>query len=200
MDDDYPFLAQRCQEAIEGIAFAVDELAPPLMEAASCITQGFLQDARLFTCGSGPDAALAQLLASRMLAGFEQERPALPAIALAADSASFGSLSGRHGLDEVFAQSLRALGHSGDILLCICSGSASGGLLRALEVARERGMAIIAFTGSGDHSLAGALQVDDVLLPCRGNNQARVTELQILALHLLCELVERNLFGHYHGS
>ncbi|WP_460587404.1 D-sedoheptulose-7-phosphate isomerase [Haliea atlantica] len=200
MDDDYPFLAQRCQEAIEGIAFAVDELAPPLVEAAACITQAFLQEGRLFTCGNGPDAALAQLIASRMLAGFEQERPALPAMALAADSSSLGSLASRHGLDEVFAQSLRALAHSGDILLCICSGSVGGNLLRALEVARERDMTIVVLSSARDGSLADKVEPGEVLLPCAGNTLARVTELQILALHLLCELVERNLFGHYHGN
>lgn len=200
MDDDYPFLAQRCQEAIEGIAFAVDELAPPLVEAAACITQAFLQEGRLFVCGNGADAALAQLLAARMLAGFEQERPALPAIALAADSSSLGSLASRHGPDEIFAQSLRALAHSGDILLCICSGAAAGNLLRALDVARERAMTIIVLSGARDGSLARATEAGEVLLSCTGNSLARVTELQMLSLHLLCELVERNLFGHYHGS
>lgn len=200
MDDDYPFLAERCQEAIDGIAFAVDELAPPLMEAAACITQAFLQEGRLFTCGNGPDAALAQLVATRMLVGFEQERPALPAMALAADSGSFSGLATRHGMDEVFAQSLRALGHAGDILLCICSGDAAGNILRALEVARETNMTVIALSSPGDVSLTMAMQADEIILQCNGNCMARVTELQTLALHLLCELVERNIFGHYHGS
>jgi len=196
--DYYQIIANNFQATIETIALSVDQLAEPIADASQMMTQALLEDHKILACGNGADAALAQLLTSNLLNHFARERPALPALTLAGDSASITAIAHSDGLEETFSRQVRALGQPGDILLCISSSVAAGNIARAMQAARERDMSIIILSNGADTELTGLLAAADIELPVSAARRASVVELHTMVLHALCELVDHNLFGPDH--
>ena len=85
---------------------SVDLLANRWPKVAALLTSALLADRKIIACGNGPDAALAQLFASKLLDRFEQERPALPALALAADAASLTAIAHQEGIEEIYSRQI----------------------------------------------------------------------------------------------
>jgi phosphoheptose isomerase len=196
--DYYEIIANNFQGTIETIALSVDNLAEPIANASQAITHALLQDRKVLVCGNGADAALGQLFCSQLLNQFTRERPALPALTLAGDSASVTAIADSDGIEEIFSRQIRALGQPGDILLCISSGTAASNLLRAAQAAGERDMTTIAMTSADDHQLASLLGTGDTELAVAASRPAGVVELHTMILHSLCELIDLNLFGPLH--
>ena len=92
--------------------------------------------------------------ASNLLSRFEHERPALPALALGSDGANLTAIAESSGLNEIFSRQLRALGQAGDVLLCISSSDGANNLLRAVQAAHERNMAVVVLSNVADSELA----------------------------------------------
>lgn len=198
--DHYQIISGRFQAAIETIAQSVDIVAEPLADSSALLTQALLADHKIVACGNGSDAALAQLFASKLLDRFEQERPALPAMALAADTASLTAIALQEGIEEIYSRQIRALGQSGDILFCIASGLPATNLQKAIAAAHERNMAVIILSTTRDEHLPRLLADGDFALVIDCQRQTLATELHLMVLHALCELVDNNIFGNYNGS
>jgi phosphoheptose isomerase len=200
MDDDYQIIATSFQRVIETVAMAVDDLATPIARAVGLMTGCLLQDGKIIVCGNGVDASLAQLLSSNLLGCFERDRPALPALALGCDSGSLTAIATLQGFNDIFARQVRALGQPGDVLVCISSGASAGNLLRAAQAALERNMTVVALSNPADRELGELLRSDDVEIVSGAERQPGVVELHTMVIHLLCELIDRNLFGNYNGT
>lgn len=198
--DHYQIISGRFQAAIETIAQSVDILAEPLADSSELLTQALLADRKIIVCGNGCDAALAQLFASKLLDRFEHERPALPAMALAADTASLTAIAQQEGFEEIYSRQVRALGQSGDILLCIASNVPATNLQKAVSAAHERNMAVIILSTTKDDHLPRLLTESDCALVVDCQRPTLAAELQLMLLHALCELVDNNIFGNYNGS
>ncbi|WP_116368586.1 D-sedoheptulose-7-phosphate isomerase [Parahaliea mediterranea] len=197
--DHYELLAANCQGTIEALAMAVDPAAPALGAGAELIVAAMLNEHKVLTCGSGPDAALAQLFAINLLGHFQQERPALPALALAGDGGVVGAIASADGSDEMYARQLLALGQSGDVLLCIASAGIGGQLRRALESARERNMAIVLLSNGVDEHIPALLHDGDAVIALDRIAPARALERHTVLLQNLCELIDHALFGGFTG-
>ncbi len=193
--DHYQRIAQHFQGSIEAAAMAVDTFAEPLARAAELVAESLLSDRKVMVCGAGADAALAQLFVSHMQSPPERERPALPAINLAGDGATLSALATSGPEVDLFAAQVRALGQSGDTLLCINSAAGANGLAGALRAATERNLSIV-LVSNGDDGQLPSLAGDGaaVLLPA-ATRRGHVIELQAGILNCLCQLVENNLFG-----
>ncbi|MDO8861383.1 SIS domain-containing protein [Haliea sp. E1-2-M8] len=200
MDDDYQLIAENFQEVISTVAMAVDDLAVPIQQAAGRMTTTLLADGKIMACGNGADASLSQLLTGTLLGCFEQDRPALPAMALAGDSSSVTGIASQQGFNDIYARQVRALGQPGDTLVCISSGTVPGSVLRAAQAAHDRNMVVVALSNTADPALAELLRGDDVAINCSAERRPRVTELHTMVIHLLCELLDHNLFGNHNGS
>ena len=196
--DQYQRIAEHFQGSIEAAAMAVDAFAQPLAEAAELIAQTLLADRKIMVCGAGPDAALAQLFVCHMQASPERERPALPAISLAADGAAISALATSGPECDLFAAQVRALGQPGDTLLCINSAASGDALAGALGAARERNLSVV-LVSNGDDGQLPALAGDPaaILLPA-ATRRSHIIELQAGILNCLCQLVDNNLFGEEH--
>jgi phosphoheptose isomerase len=195
--DYYKIIAENFQSTIETIALSVDTLAEPIERASQLMVRALLEDRKILACGNGVDGALAQLFASNLLSRFEHDRPALPALALNSDGASLTAIAQSGGINDVYSRQLRALGQGGDILLCINSAATAGNLLRAIQAAHERNMAVIALSNVADGELCTLLQAEDVELRIDATRPPRVVELHTMSIHCLCELIEHSLFGSY---
>lgn len=179
--------------AVETLHESQRQLRAIIPTAAEMIADCFSQGGKLLICGNGGSAADAQHFAGELVGRFQvADRPALPAIALTADTAVLTAWSNDSSYDSVFARQVEALGRPGDLLVGISTSGRSRNIVQAIEAGRRLGMKTLAILG-GD---GGALRrLADLAIVVPSSDTQRIQETQILLIHLLCELVEQRLFG-----
>lgn len=170
---------------------AMSELAPTIVRTAERLAEGFRQGRHLYACGNGGSACDAMHLVEELVARYKRDRPGLPAHHLL-DAATLTCWSNDYGFDSVFARQVEAMGGAGDMLLVLSTSGNSANVLRALEAAGERGMVRIGLAGRDGGAMRGLC---DELLVVPADATERIQEGHITIIHLLCELVERMLFG-----
>lgn len=171
------------------------ELADTIAAAAEAMTTALLADRKILACGNGGSAGDAMHIASELVNRFELERPALPAIALTADTPTLTSIANDSSYEQVFARQVLALGSAGDILLAFSTSGHSANVIAAIEAAHERGVRVIALTGRDGGRLAAALDADDIEIRVPSDSTARIQETHLIVIHCLCDLIDRQLFG-----
>jgi D-sedoheptulose 7-phosphate isomerase len=178
------------QETIRAHQRAMQTLAGPIATAAVTIRRSFDEGGRLLVFGNGGSAADGQHFVTELAGRFEQERRALAAIALTADTSLLTAIANDSGFERIFARQIEALGRPGDVAFGITTSGASRNILVALETARHHHLTTVALTGR-DGGQAGRMV--DLHLNVPEQSTARVQEVHITVLHALCELIERDL-------
>jgi D-sedoheptulose 7-phosphate isomerase len=145
---------------------------------------------RLLVAGNGGSAAEAQHLAAELVGRLRTERIPLSAIALTPDSSAVTAIGNDYGFDEIFARQVRAHGRPGDVFLALSTSGRSPNLLAAVRDAKECGLRTWAMTGPGPNPLADAC---DEALRCPSPDSQVVQELHLVAVHVMCEYVDRTL-------
>lgn len=191
--DHYQIIAGRFQQTMEAVAMSVDQLADPIARGSEMMTQVLLNDGRIFCCGQGVDAAVAQLFCGLLLENPERERPALPAFNLGP-----GTALHQQAPDEAFARQLRALAGDNDLLLVIDSAAEQSACAGALHAAREKGMPVVALGNALNGSLAAAINAGDIHIAVEAARRGQCVELHTMVALSLCQLIETSLFGDYH--
>ncbi|GAT99804.1 MULTISPECIES: SIS domain-containing protein [Burkholderia cepacia complex] len=174
-------------------AEAADALSLPIAAAVDAMFAALANGNKIVACGDGPSAAAAHYLAVSLVGGFERERPGLPAIALATDASQAG-LAGA-AAEQLFAQQVRVLGQTGDILLVLDPTGASPRVLAAIDEAHEREMTVVALTGGSGHTVAAALADTDIPISVPAVRAARIHEVHLLTIHCLCDGIDAMLLG-----
>lgn len=170
-------------------------LPEAIAAAAEAIARTLLADRKILACGNGGSAGDAMHFAAELVNRFEMERPALPAIALTADTPTLTSIANDHAYEQVFSRQIQALGVEGDLLLAISTSGASPNVTAAAATARDRGLRVIALTGRDGGALGAELATADIEIRVPAESTARIQEVHLLVLHCLCDLVDRQLFG-----
>jgi D-sedoheptulose 7-phosphate isomerase len=158
--------------------------------AAAAITASLRQDGKVLVFGNGGSAADAQHMAAELVGRFARERRGYAAIALTTDASVVTSLSNDYGYDRVFERQIEALGKPGDVAIGITTSGGSANVVRALEAARGRKLTTIALTGR-DGGAAG--RTADLHINVPSESTPRVQEVHMTLLHIICDLVEREL-------
>ena len=158
--------------------------------AAAAITASLRQDGKVLVFGNGGSAADAQHMAAELVGRFARERRGYAAIALTTDASVVTSLSNDYGDDRVFERQIEALGKPGDVAIGITTSGGSANVVRALEAARGRKLTTIALTGR-DGGAAG--RTADLHINVPSESTPRVQEVHMTLLHIICDLVEREL-------
>ena len=162
-----------------------------LILAATVIVDAFNNESKLMIFGNGGSAADAQHIAAELVNRFMIERPPLPAMALTTDSSILTSVGNDYSFDDIFSKQIKALGMEGDVAWGISTRGESVNVLEGLRVARDRGLRTIGMTGSGGGKMSEVVQV---LLKVDADNTARIQECHITMAHIICELVDYQLF------
>ncbi|AEW44707.1 DnaA initiator-associating protein [Serratia symbiotica str. 'Cinara cedri'] len=160
------------------------------------LAESLLNGNKILCCGNGASAANGQHFAASMINRFETERPSLPAIALNADNVVLTAISNDRLYDEVYAKQVRALGHTGDILLMISTCGNGRDIVKAVEAAVKRNMTIVALTGHDGGELASLLCQQDIEIRIPSHRSARIQEMHMLTVNCLCYLIDSILFPH----
>jgi D-sedoheptulose 7-phosphate isomerase len=184
-------ILKRFKESSEVKTRFLKENLPRLLEAINLISHAFEAGNKLFFFGNGGSAADAQHLAAEFVNRYIMDRPPLPAIALTTDTSILTSVSNDFTFNEVFSKQLRALGREGDVALGLSTSGSSANVVKGFEVAKEIGMKTVAFTGNDGGPLA---RMADVSLVVPSTSTPRIQETHILVGHILCEMVEHQLF------
>ncbi|HYW71449.1 MAG TPA: SIS domain-containing protein [Pyrinomonadaceae bacterium] len=170
------------------------EMAPEsISQAATIIVDCYRAAGKVLICGNGGSAADAQHMAAEFLnrLNADFDRPGLPAIALTTDTSFLTSYANDFNFEGVFERQVLALSNPGDVLIGITTSGSSRNVLKAIAAAREKSVRTISLSGQG-----GAISdlVDcAVVVPSRDTQH--VQECLLSIEHIICDVVERTLFG-----
>ncbi len=169
-----------------------------ILAAARLISGCFRSGGKLLLCGNGGSAADCQHLAAefvnRLTAAFE--RPPLPALALTTDTSFLTSFSNDYSYENIFARQVEAFGKAGDVLLGISTSGNSANVIMAVQTAQARNLHTIVLIGAGGR-LASLAQIA-ISVPSR--NTQYIQESHLAIEHILCELVEDEIFARKSDS
>lgn len=164
-----------------------------IVRAVETVADAYKNGKKLLLCGNGGSAADCQHIATEFMIRLSHdiERPALAAIALTTDTSNLTAGGNDIGFDNVFARNVEGLGAEGDVLLAISTSGNSPNVVKAVEMAKKKGMKVIGFLGGSGGKLKPMVDIS-VVIPA--TNVQRIQEGHITAAHILCEGVESSLY------
>lgn len=168
-----------------------DSNSADVERAAWMISDVLKLGGKLLVFGNGGSAADAQHIAGELVNRFLQERRALPAISLTTDGGVLTCIANDTGFEKIFARQVEALGNEGDVCLAISTSGQSPNILAACEQARSQGIKVIGLLGRDGGKVA---ELCDLALIVPSNDTQRIQETHNLIGHILCELVESEVF------
>lgn len=172
--------------AVSALAEHRDTLLAIAARLAACLDGG----GTIYLCGNGGSAADAQHVAAEFVGRFLRERRPLPAVALTCNTSLLTAIANDYDFTQVFARQVRAYVRPQDCVVGISTSGRSANVLAALTAARELGATTIGFTGAEGHDLAALC---DECLRAPSTSTPRIQEAHLVAWHLVCDLVERDL-------
>ncbi len=163
-----------------------------LIEAAGeMLCACFRTGGRVLACGNGGSACDAMHFAEELTGRFRDDREPLPAMALL-DPAHITCVANDFGFEEVFSRMVRAHGRKGDVLIALSTSGNSPNIVRAVDAARAQQMRVIALLGRDGGQVRGLADIE-IIIPQQASE--RIQEVHMLILHILVDLVERDMFG-----
>jgi phosphoheptose isomerase len=176
----------------EALAHTRAALTGSIQDFGQILTEALEQGSKILVAGNGGSAAASQHFAAELTGRFKiAHRKALPVISLNADPLLRTAWANDVSYDQVFSRQVEALGQPGDALLLISTSGKSKNLVEACQAARRRDLTCLALVGKDGGDLA-RLAGWAIVIP--SSDPARIQEVQILVLHLFCELIELDLF------
>lgn len=169
----------------------VQENIDAIIEVSKAIADAFNDGKKLILFGNGGSATDASHIAAEFVNRFKKERPGLPAISLNTDMAVITSIANDYDFSEIFARQLKSLADEGDVVIAISTSGSSGNVLKAMEVAKNKKLKTIAFTGAKGEKFASKANYAFIV---PSDNTPRIQETHITLGHVLCQMVEEILF------
>jgi D-sedoheptulose 7-phosphate isomerase len=186
----------RVRESIR-VKQALLDRADDLARIAALWIEALRADRKVIFFGNGGSAADAQHLECELAGRFYLDRRPVAAVSLTVNTSSLTAIGNDYGFAEVFARQLEGIGRPGDVAVGISTSGDSENVVRALQTARDLGLRTVGFTGRGGGRLP---PLCDLWLAIDSEETPRIQEGHILAGHIVCELVERELFGPAAGG
>jgi D-sedoheptulose 7-phosphate isomerase len=159
--------------------------------AVEVVAKAFKNGNKVLFCGNGGSAADAQHLAAEFSGRFYKDRKALPSEALHCNTSYLTAVANDYSYDSIYSRIIDGIGVEGDVLVGLSTSGNSGNILKAFDVAREKKVITIGLTGA-----TGGKMKDnsDILLNVPSTDTPRIQETHIMIGHIICELVEEQLF------
>jgi D-sedoheptulose 7-phosphate isomerase len=179
----------------EHIALArqLEQTGEPLVAGLSAlIVESLKAGSKTLLFGNGGSAADAQHIATELTVRFQENRRALPAIALTTDTSALTAIGNDFGFDSLFSRQVEALCRPGDVVVGISTSGNSENVVRGLEAANDIGATTVALTGGSGGRIKDIAQ-HALIIP--STNTARIQEMHIMIGHMLCAAVESELAG-----
>lgn len=169
-----------------------EELLKTIKTTVEIIVTAFKNGNRVYFCGNGGSAADAQHLAAEFSGRFYTDRKALPAEALHCNTSYLTAVANDYGYDMVYARMIDGIGKKGDVLIGLSTSGNSANIVKAFEVAKEKGIITIGFTGLTGGVMKG---ISEHLINIPSADTPRIQESHIMVGHIICQLVEEKYFS-----
>jgi D-sedoheptulose 7-phosphate isomerase len=156
------------------------------------VTNAFKNGNAVYFAGNGGSAADAQHLAAEFSGRFYKDRKALPSDALHCNSSYLTAVANDYSYDVIYSRLLEGLAKKGDVLVGISTSGNSANIVKAFEMAASMGVITVGFTGANGGKMKN---MANYLINVPSNTTPRIQESHILVGHIICELVEENIFG-----
>ena len=167
-------------------------LLSQINQISALIVGSYRRKKKVILFGNGGSAADAQHIAGELVNRLYLEREALAAIALTTDSSVLTSIANDYDYSRIFARQVEALAKEGDVVIGISTSGSSSNVIEAVKTAKEKRAKTVGFTGNQGGKLA---ELADFVISVPSGDTPRVQENHIIILHIICCLVERELFG-----
>lgn len=168
-----------------------DRLLLAVNDAVNVIVNAFEKGNKVLFCGNGGSASDAQHLAAEFSGRFYTDRDALPAEALHCNTSYITAVANDYSYDVIYSRLIKGIGKSGDVLVGLSTSGNSKNIVNAFEMAKEKQMLTIGFTGETGGKMK---KLSDVLINIPSEDTPRIQESHITLGHIICQLVEEIYF------
>lgn len=188
--DPLDYFNRELEDHGEVLAKSREALRKPFQEMLALWVTAIQNGNKIFFFGNGGSAADAQHLAAELVIRFIEDRKPIAAIALNTDTSALTAGANDLGFDEVFARQIEALGQPGDVAVGLTTSGTSPNVVKALEMARKKGLVTTAFTGRDGGRMP---DLTDISLIVPAQSTRRIQEMHITFGHMLCGALEQSL-------
>jgi len=179
--------------AVKKSLLADKKLLRIIEEVAGVIIEAFKNDKKLLLCGNGGSAADAQHLAAELAGKFYLDRKPLFAEALHVNTSFLTAVANDYSFEEVYSRLVEAKGHRGDVLIGISTSGNSKNVIKALNMAKRKGLLTVGLTGKSGGKIK---ELCDYIIKVPSSDTPRIQECHIMIGHIICEIVEKALAPH----
>jgi D-sedoheptulose 7-phosphate isomerase len=189
-DKPYPSAGGYVAAYREELVKAWQRLDGAAIDRAAAVLVGAIRAGRIiYSCGNGGSAAISNHLLCDMLKGVQTDTNLRPkVVSLASHLELITAIANDISYDEVFAYQLRTMAVPGDVLITISSSGNSENIVRAIEWARENGVASIAMTGFSGGRSANLAEVN---LHVEAENYGIVEDIHQSLMHCLAQYLRQ---------
>ncbi|MBS4276158.1 D-sedoheptulose 7-phosphate isomerase [Campylobacter vulpis] len=169
-----------------------EELISLIEKVARELIKAYQNGKKTLIAGNGGSAADAQHMAGEFVSRFYFDRPGIPSLALTTDTSILTAIGNDYGYEKLFSRQLEAQGVSGDVFIGISTSGNSKNILEALKVCRQKGILSVGLTGASGGVMN---ELCDYCIKVPSSCTPRIQEAHLVIEHILCAIVEEELFG-----
>lgn len=174
------------------VARQMEALLPQVEAVAQAICRSLAEGGRVYAFGNGGSAADAQHFTAELVGRYRRERRPLPAMAMTTDPSAVTCIGNDYSFADLFARQVEGLVRPGDVVVGITTSGNSENVARGLAAARERGAVTVTLTGGTGGKVA---PLADHALVVPATATARIQEMHILMIHMICERIDDWVLG-----
>jgi len=169
-----------------------DELLNKIVDVSKLCVELYKGSNKTILAGNGGSAADAQHIAAELVGRYGFDRPSIPSLALTTDTSNLTAIGNDYGYDHVFSRQLEGMGQDGDIFIGISTSGNSANIVKAFDSAKKKNITTIALTGRDGGEMA---KMADIALVVPSDSTPRIQESHILIGHILCDIIEKEIFS-----
>lgn len=156
------------------------------------IIEAYKSDKKVILFGNGGSAADAQHIAAELVNRLYFDRKSLPAEALTVNASVLTAIGNDHSFDKIFSKQIEGIGKMGDVAIGISTSGNSKNVIEAINIAKEKKLFTIGFMGRSGGKIK---EIADICLQVPSDDTPRIQEIHIMLGHIICEIIEKDLFG-----
>lgn len=172
--------------------YSNEPLLDTIADVAQKCVQLYRNGKKTLLAGNGGSAADAQHIAAELVGRYGFDRPSIPSLALTTDTSNLTAIGNDYGYDYVFSRQLEGMGQEGDLFIGISTSGNSQNIINAFLSAKKKGITTVALVGRDGGEMA---KIADISLIVPSSSTPRIQESHILIGHILCDIIEKEMFG-----
>ncbi|MDP2908785.1 MAG: SIS domain-containing protein [Nanoarchaeota archaeon] len=198
------YIKKRLVESANVKLRLVDSYNGDIEDVADAIVKSYKKKGKVVLMGNGGSASQCQHIAAEFVVRYEMERPGLEAIALTADTSILTAASNDFGYENIFEKQVESIVKKKDVVIGLTTSGSSVNIIKGLKKAKDIGAATVALTGEkGLYTKFGyeplRLKIEkmiaDYIIKVPSQRTSVIQEAHLTLLHIICDLVEKKLFG-----